>query len=354
MLLAEVLGADAVPRAGQDLRHRRRRGGARPGAAGHLHRARGRRRSRRSCSSGTSSVNGGRYVFRKDLRRSVIFGRNDLVQDAPISRHRPAGLPQHADVLQRRDAGADPRPLPLRARAAAACCSSARPRCCSATASLFTPVDLQAPDLPQGAAPADSGATGSADPTQPRADRGSSWPGWTQLRNEALRGQPGRPGRGRPPTGSSRWPTGRPRRCSACRPRDIGRPFRDLEVSYRPVELRRYIEQAQVERRTVRITDVECAPARRRDVHLDVQVSPLVDADAAAARRRRSSSTTSPRPGGCRTSSSRPTGSWRRPTRSCSPPTRSWRPPTRSSSPPSRSWRPPTRSSSPPTRSWRR
>src|SRR5262245_8234555 len=28
----------------------------------------------------------GRYVFRKDLRRSVIFGRNDLVQDAPISR----------------------------------------------------------------------------------------------------------------------------------------------------------------------------------------------------------------------------------------------------------------------------
>ncbi|MGH3880678.1 MAG: CheR family methyltransferase [Actinophytocola sp.] len=29
---------------------------------------------------------GASYVFRKDLRRSVIFGRNDLVQDAPISR----------------------------------------------------------------------------------------------------------------------------------------------------------------------------------------------------------------------------------------------------------------------------
>jgi len=27
-----------------------------------------------------------RYVFRQDLRRTVIFGRNDLVQDAPISR----------------------------------------------------------------------------------------------------------------------------------------------------------------------------------------------------------------------------------------------------------------------------
>ncbi len=27
-----------------------------------------------------------RYAFRKDLRRSVVFGRNDLIQDAPISR----------------------------------------------------------------------------------------------------------------------------------------------------------------------------------------------------------------------------------------------------------------------------
>ena len=27
-----------------------------------------------------------RYVFQRDLRRNVIFGRNDLVQDAPISR----------------------------------------------------------------------------------------------------------------------------------------------------------------------------------------------------------------------------------------------------------------------------
>lgn len=29
---------------------------------------------------------GNRYLFRKDLRRAVIFGRNDLIQDAPISR----------------------------------------------------------------------------------------------------------------------------------------------------------------------------------------------------------------------------------------------------------------------------
>ena len=31
-------------------------------------------------------TSGTRYIFRNDLRRSVIFGRHDLVQDAPISR----------------------------------------------------------------------------------------------------------------------------------------------------------------------------------------------------------------------------------------------------------------------------
>src|SRR5205085_11490353 len=31
-------------------------------------------------------ANGRGYSFRKDLRRSVIFGRHDLVQDAPFSR----------------------------------------------------------------------------------------------------------------------------------------------------------------------------------------------------------------------------------------------------------------------------
>ena len=40
----------------------------------------------RRCSSATSSSGDQRYAFRKDLRRTVIFGRNDLVQDAPISR----------------------------------------------------------------------------------------------------------------------------------------------------------------------------------------------------------------------------------------------------------------------------
>jgi len=40
-----------------------------------------------------------RYLFHKDVRRSIIFGRHDLVQDAPISRVNLPRVPQHAHVF---------------------------------------------------------------------------------------------------------------------------------------------------------------------------------------------------------------------------------------------------------------
>ena len=86
MLLAEALGLEAVPRAGEDLRHRRRRGGPDAGAPARPTRPRPSRAFRRSCSRSTSRGAAGRFVFNKELRRAVIFGRHDLVQDAPISR----------------------------------------------------------------------------------------------------------------------------------------------------------------------------------------------------------------------------------------------------------------------------
>ena len=60
--------------------------------------------------------------------------------------------------------------------------------------------------------------------------------------------------------------------------RDIGRPFRDLDLSFRPVELRRSIEQAQVERRSLLVTDVEYGRGADK-THLEVQVSPLTGGD---------------------------------------------------------------------------
>ena len=38
------------------------------------------------CGRSISNEPATRFVFRNDLRRSVIFGRHDLIQDAPISR----------------------------------------------------------------------------------------------------------------------------------------------------------------------------------------------------------------------------------------------------------------------------
>ncbi|MGQ0832071.1 MAG: CheR family methyltransferase [Microthrixaceae bacterium] len=61
--------------------------------------------------------------------------------------------------------------------------------------------------------------------------------------------------------------------------RDEGRPLRDLEVSYRPVELRSLIERAQSERRTVRLTSLERRLGPGETHYLDVQVQPLISGD---------------------------------------------------------------------------
>ncbi|MFF0344183.1 CheR family methyltransferase [Kribbella sp. NPDC004875] len=60
---------------------------------------------------------------------------------------------------------------------------------------------------------------------------------------------------------------------------DIGRPFRDLEVSYRPTELRSLIEQAHSERRAVRVNAVERRLSAEDVQYLDIVVQPLTASD---------------------------------------------------------------------------
>jgi two-component system CheB/CheR fusion protein len=50
-------------------------------------------------------------------------------------------------------------------------------------------------------------------------------------------------------------------------------------VSYRPVELRLYLEQAKVERRPARIPDIKWQRPAMDTVWLEIHVNPLVDAD---------------------------------------------------------------------------
>jgi two-component system CheB/CheR fusion protein len=60
-------------------------------------------------------------------------------------------------------------------------------------------------------------------------------------------------------------------------PKDIGRPLQDLEISYRPLELRALIEQAYAERRAITRTSVERRFADADSQVLDITVTPLLD-----------------------------------------------------------------------------
>jgi two-component system CheB/CheR fusion protein len=59
--------------------------------------------------------------------------------------------------------------------------------------------------------------------------------------------------------------------------RDLGRPIQDLEISYRPVELRGSIEQVYAERLPVVQKGVEWRNPAGHNSTLDIQFAPLVD-----------------------------------------------------------------------------
>src|SRR5262249_57514831 len=63
-------------------------------------------------------------------------------------------------------------------------------------------------------------------------------------------------------------------------PQDVGRPFYELELSYRPVELRSRIEQVYSELRAQHLTNIERTLPEGRTQCLDVHLVPLVDPDS--------------------------------------------------------------------------
>ena len=64
---------------------------------------------------------------------------------------------------------------------------------------------------------------------------------------------------------------------------DIGRPFHDLEISYRPVELRSLIERAYAEHRVVRVNAVERPLGPAEVQYLDIHIQPLWGSDGLSA-----------------------------------------------------------------------
>ncbi|MBW6435548.1 PAS domain S-box protein [Actinoplanes hulinensis] len=214
----------------------------------------------------------GRFVFRKDLRRSVIFGRNDLVQDAPISR---IDLLTCRNTLMYFNAETQARILGRFhfALAETGVLFLGKAEMLLGHSSLFTPIDLKRRVFRRVPRPYAPGAV-FADPPQAVPERVT---GLDELCDETFTASP-LAQLALTPDGLVALTNRQLEKLFGVSSRDIGRPFRDLDLSYRPVELRRFIEQAQLERRTLRVSDVEYVRGSET-VHLAVQVSPLSDAD---------------------------------------------------------------------------
>jgi two-component system, chemotaxis family, CheB/CheR fusion protein len=217
--------------------------------------------------------NGDGHVFSKELRRSVIFGRHDLIQDAPISR---IDLLVCRNTLMYLNSETQAHVL---ARFSFALREGGylmlgKAEMLLAHTNLFTSLDLKRRVFRKvpGATLRErlmvlTEASGPAGNQRGREER---------VRTAALEASPeaqivvdaG---------GSLMLANERARAMFKLSADDLARPFHDLEVSYRPLELRSKIQQVYAERRPSQIDEVEWPLPSGEVAHLEVQVVPLID-----------------------------------------------------------------------------
>jgi len=217
---------------------------------------------------------GERFIFNKELRRGVIFGRHDLLKDAPISR---IDLLICRNTLMYFNAEAQERILARFhfALEEGGYLFLGKAETLLAHGGLFVPVEM----------PHRLFARSSRGVVRERL---------------LLTSQAGPPAEVPPVTNHSRlreaaFDTGplaqivvdangvlvaaneAARALFRLTQRDINRPLQDLEVSYRPMELRSRIEQAYSQRHPVVAKDVECTSPAGGALLLDVRIAPLLD-----------------------------------------------------------------------------
>jgi two-component system CheB/CheR fusion protein len=214
---------------------------------------------------------GASFVFNKELRRAVIFGRHDLVQDAPISR---------IDLLTCRNTlmyfNAETQTRILRRLHFAlnddGLLFLGKAEMLLTHANLFSPIDLKLRVFgrTKGRARerlvADDKPTVSSDgPAEERA----------RLHRAAFE---------RAPVAQIVLDVDnrialinhRAARLFTLTPQDIGRPFHDLEMSYRPAELRSGLDRVRRERRPMHLKEIERTLASGETSFLDIEMVPLL------------------------------------------------------------------------------
>jgi two-component system CheB/CheR fusion protein len=218
-------------------------------------------------------LHGGRYSFRPDLRRVLIFGRHDLVQDAPISKLDLLvcrnvlmyfNVATQRRVLERLHYGLNPTGLLFLGKA----------EMLLTQANLFQPVNLRHRVFRRvtGAGePAAAVRAGSGENVRPMMRK-------VRLRDLAQDFSPVAQitvdGKGDLVIANEEA-----RRLFGIKADDVGRPLRDLQVSYRPVELRSRIEEATEQKRLVELSGVEMRTPEGEARLLDVRIHPLLDGD---------------------------------------------------------------------------
>jgi two-component system CheB/CheR fusion protein len=213
----------------------------------------------------------GRYVVTPDLRRSVIFGRNDLTSDAPISR---------IDILLCRNTlmylNAE-----TQARVVSRLGFALRPNGVLFLGkaemllnheTAFRPSDLKRRffrRISEDVIDAEFGVL-----ARPMRETASDQA--MQLRNEILRTNPvAQIAVGT--DGHLAMVNNRAEAMLGLSDRDLGRPFQDLDVSYRPLELRSHLAAVTESRAPAWLREVEWRRAGPEAIYVDVNVVPLLD-----------------------------------------------------------------------------
>jgi two-component system, chemotaxis family, CheB/CheR fusion protein len=215
---------------------------------------------------------GSSYAFNKDIRRAVIFGRHDLIQDAPISHIDLLicrnllmyfNVDTQSRVLARLNFSLNPEGLLFLGRAEMILSHSNLFVSFDLKHRIFTPVAK--PNLRDRLMIM---AQGDSD------DSMNNLANQVQLRNAAFNASPVAQV---VLDGNGLLNMANVRACSFfdIRAKDIGKPFSDLEVSYRPAELRSTIDRVNAENNQVLLKAVEWIRLGGEVHYLDILVTPF-------------------------------------------------------------------------------